>query len=704
MINRDALEKALLLGIVKEQNWEILVLNAINEEYFTSANKPIYEYIHKYIVEKKYPELPILAYEFKIEDSQISELTEISDLQGLCDALKNDYLKQNVVSKVSELNNYNEELETNPRDYINRIGNVYNDLKLIGYSNKSIDLFESIDDILTIDPNDVITTGFKELDEQLVGWKRGEELVVITARTNQGKEQPLSAKILTPDGWKLMKDIKIGDTIFSGTGELTKVIGVYPQGKKDVYRISFTDGTSAECGLEHLWKVKEKKLFSKKRTTKVITLKEMIKKLDKYKNNQSKYTNLYAINYIPLNIDFKTDETVKNINPYLEGLKLGRNNHSNSIPKSYLYSTFQNRVSLLQGIVDARGQAKEGNYQDFYTLSKSFALDFIELIKSLAGNAHMIPQPIYFYNTGVMIKRKYDYKISYSLDFNPYTDNSKANKWKPSKEKRMKYIRNIKKVRQEECQCIMVDNEDHTYITDDYTITHNTWLGLKFALAAALKGERVGIYSGEMSKKQLQDRMLCCAKRQYTDSKEDALKFIKSENPFIRLITQKELRRRANVDDIEEMIIRDKLTCLVVDQLSLMEDNTCKPGTPLRQQYSNISNDLFSLGCRYGLPIILLTQSNRNATQEKGAPTLENIAESDAVGQNATRVISMRNENGVMTLLIAKNRYGPVGGTIKYEIDFSINKFKPIREAYQEEVTLKRAKARQIFGSGGATF
>ena len=38
MLDRNALERALLLGIVRDHNWEVLILNNINKEYFTYAN------------------------------------------------------------------------------------------------------------------------------------------------------------------------------------------------------------------------------------------------------------------------------------------------------------------------------------------------------------------------------------------------------------------------------------------------------------------------------------------------------------------------------------------------------------------------------------------------------------------------------------------------------------------------------------------
>ena len=178
------------------------------------------------------------------------------------------------------------------------------------------------------------------------------------------------------------------------------------------------------------------------------------------------------------------------------------------------------------------------------------------------------------------------------------------------------------------------------------------------------------------------------AKQKYSTTKEEDIEFIKSKKIYIKVLTQKELRRRANIDDIEEFIVSEHLSLLVVDQLSLMEDITSRPGTPLRQQYGNISMDLFTLSSRYQLPIILLVQSNRQGSDQKDGPMLENIAESDAVAQNATRVISMKNEGGVLTLNILKNRYGSSKLIQRYDVDYGINKYKPIQDysSLQEQV------------------
>lgn len=68
-----------------------------------------------------------------------------------------------------------------------------------------------------------------------------------------GKAQPLDAKILTPNGWKLMGEIKVGDYVMSQNGLPTSVEAVFPQGKKEIYRVHFSDGSWTECCDEHLW-------------------------------------------------------------------------------------------------------------------------------------------------------------------------------------------------------------------------------------------------------------------------------------------------------------------------------------------------------------------------------------------------------------------------------------------------------------------
>jgi len=70
-----------------------------------------------------------------------------------------------------------------------------------------------------------------------------------------GKANPLSTKIKTEHGFIRMGDIKIGDSII-GTNGNTIVTGVYPQGVKDIFKVTLIDGRTTLCTAEHLWQVK----------------------------------------------------------------------------------------------------------------------------------------------------------------------------------------------------------------------------------------------------------------------------------------------------------------------------------------------------------------------------------------------------------------------------------------------------------------
>lgn len=71
----------------------------------------------------------------------------------------------------------------------------------------------------------------------------------------QGNAQPLDAKIATPNGWRRMGDLSLGDEVLTPAGGVTEVSGVYPRGVRPVYRVTRADGSSTEVCNEHLWEV-----------------------------------------------------------------------------------------------------------------------------------------------------------------------------------------------------------------------------------------------------------------------------------------------------------------------------------------------------------------------------------------------------------------------------------------------------------------
>ncbi|MBI3903520.1 MAG: replicative DNA helicase [Nitrosomonadales bacterium] len=99
-----------------------------------------------------------------------------------------------------------------------------------------------------------IATGFTDLDRMTSGLQPG-DLVIVAGRPSMGKAQPLDSHVRTLNGWKQMGKLEVGDALASVDGRPSMVTGVFPQGLKQVYRITFSDGRSAECCAEHLWRV-----------------------------------------------------------------------------------------------------------------------------------------------------------------------------------------------------------------------------------------------------------------------------------------------------------------------------------------------------------------------------------------------------------------------------------------------------------------
>lgn len=79
-------------------------------------------------------------------------------------------------------------------------------------------------------------------------------LISISGSQGSGKAQPLYSKILTPSGWVMMGDIKVGDEICTPSGEIAKVSGIFPQGIKPVYTLTTHDGAQTNSCIDHLWR------------------------------------------------------------------------------------------------------------------------------------------------------------------------------------------------------------------------------------------------------------------------------------------------------------------------------------------------------------------------------------------------------------------------------------------------------------------
>lgn len=204
-----------------------------------------------------------------------------------------------------------------------------------------------------------------EAFKQLLTWNPGFKNIFFYGSGGVGKEQPHSAKILTPAGWTTMGDISVGSVVTTPNGKTARVIDKFPQGIKPIYEVTLRDGSKTRAGLEHLWKI-------------------------------------------------KTD----------------RNQNPKVITTSWI-------INYLEG-------------QEF-------------------------PDQVYL-PIGLLAKEAYGY--------------TSGDEWQR--------IESIEYCGEEECSCILLDDEDHLYITDDFIVTHNSFLA-KQAIKEFATPSQVEIFKGTIS-------------------------------------------------------------------------------------------------------------------------------------------------------------------------------------------------------------
>jgi replicative DNA helicase len=289
-------------------------------------------------------------------------------------------------------------------------------------------------------------TGYTDLDEMTTGLQDG-DLIIVAGRPSMGKANPLDAKVRTPHGWSEMGALQVGDALASIDGRPSIVTGVYPQGVRQVYRISFSDGRSAEACAEHLWRV----YYRDWPQPRILSTQKLLEMLGK-----KRYQHRLWIDQV--SGDFGTSEPLP-VDPWVLGALLGdgslsghtiffttadeemvermaelvapavgmhkhmgsrhdwtlsrtraeagRNrwgwsphplqkalrelglwglhSYEKHIPRLYRNACRQARLSLLQGLLDTDGWVEKFGAVRFCTTSYRLARDVVELVRSLGG-------------------------------------------------------------------------------------------------------------------------------------------------------------------------------------------------------------------------------------------------------------------------------------------------------------------------------
>ncbi|OLT20367.1 hypothetical protein BJF78_09610 [Pseudonocardia sp. CNS-139] len=263
------------------------------------------------------------------------------------------------------------------------------------------------------------------------------------------------------------------------------MLGVYPQGEKDVYRVTAQDGASTlACG-EHLWTVRTASDRRRDQPWRVLETQEMIGDL------RAAHARRFELPMLTAPVQHPGQPVP--MDPYALGLLLGdgattpahatrgqelasaasptavavrQRVDAPCVPEAYLRNTAEVRLALLQGMLDAHGepvrQAGRTCRVEYSTLSPHLRDGVVELVRSLGGvgyvrDAHVVDLLLPEGIEPFRLERKRDEYLAAGGGGRP-----------------MRFVDSIEPAGRAETVCIQVAAEDSLYVTEDHLLTHNT--------------------------------------------------------------------------------------------------------------------------------------------------------------------------------------------------------------------------------------
>lgn len=171
--------------------------------------------------------------------------------------------------------------------------------------------------------------------------------------------------------------------------------------------------------------------------------------------------------------------TIGLLRKQLRDLNLLKNKH---IPDIYLHSSYKQRLSLLQGLMDTDGSCSKDGLIEFCSVLPKLAYQVLELINSLGIKARLHKSKSFLYNK----KCKDRYRITLITKLPIFRLNRKLVNLKKSiaqcNRNTHRYITNIEPIISLPMRCITVDSKSHLYlITRSFIPTHNTHISIQAA-------------------------------------------------------------------------------------------------------------------------------------------------------------------------------------------------------------------------------
>lgn len=383
----------------------------------------------------------------------------------------------------------------------------------------------------------------KELSRTFISQKGAQEYVQHSAadmdgtggNRGGGKANPYSTPVATPNGFRKMGDLQVGDVICTPYDGIQQVSNIFEQGVNTVYRFYFDDGTTVTCMDNHRFWCRRKP----NEDFRCMTAREIMNlyKIDmpfplSLRSGKTDYVEIPICGEVELNesrnglslpihpfilgyisgtgywtfglsgikvtndihlarkihgYGYKVKKNRRDGFYYLRGLSdedrrkftCSRSAQPARIPLEYKTASIESRWDYLKGIMQKGGISKK-KHPTLILPNKQLIEDCAELGRSLGGWCHVdqvqdIPEKIGWWR--VIFIFPDDAKIWWKKDRKTYAQKNCPNlPTGPNDQsmltKKLQWVRKLSD--KQPCRCITVTGRDHLYLTDAYTINHNT--------------------------------------------------------------------------------------------------------------------------------------------------------------------------------------------------------------------------------------
>ena len=314
---------------------------------------------------------------------------------------------------------------------------------------------------------------------------------IILSSRQIGKALDVNTPIPSPDGWKTMGELIDGDRVYDTNGGVCNVVKAHDVlYNRNCYELTFDNGETIIADEEHRWFTQTKTDRNKKNKGSVKTTNDIVDTIKKWgeSNHRIKLPNALKGEHKNLPIDpyllgyWLSDGKEKNRkDPNSFYIHLKNNNLFNNkhIPVEYLYASKEQRLALIQGILDADGHITKKGRCELSLSNKKLFDDCVKLLQTMGYKLHISVRKT---------KCNDSYRVGFVTTDNVFKLKRKADRLptKIREDATHLYITSAKKVATRPVRCITVDSENSLFLCGNtYIPTSNTTVATIYALWVA---------------------------------------------------------------------------------------------------------------------------------------------------------------------------------------------------------------------------